>query len=537
MYWETQQGKNTTSLDNYNTSGGGSTLAKFFELEPAVVLDIILDENHPYLKKNNISILPTEFPPDLKGNDPLPTDRDYSWIGRALVRPVVSSDKVEKEELIWAIPVDGNISEYPLINEVVIVSKYFNKYFYTRKVNIYNFPAANVDFSQEQNEGVGDTEISVVGNRELYQKSTPFSGPTSKLAIKNRLDKQGVAGRYFWFNKNIRSLKRFEGDTVIEGRFGQSIRMSAYDDDRSKDVGDKSYKDYVGDGSVNPYSSTLAGGGNPMILIRNRQRPLLSVGDKKSFYGNTDPVLGTEAEKNVGGYLKEDINNDGSSVQITSGLTLSGFKTTCSKIMFQRNKEEVSAFSPSGATGFQFPELVGDQIVINTDRLTFQSRQGETFCFSKKRYGVVTDSEYTVDSHDQIVMTTHNKIVMNSPAIYLGEYDKTDEPVLLGQTTVNWLYDLCEWLKKHTHWHKHGHVRKSAGKSVPDKTQMPVETSQLESIQSQLDKLMSRRVFVVGGGFAPGQNGVQIKNGSKPTSITVSNGEGVPGGWKGKDRR
>ncbi len=119
--------------------------------------------------------------------------------------------------------------------------------------------------------------------------------------------------------------------------------------------------------------------------------------------------------------------------------------------------------NPTTSLGFQYPDgstaynfdienLKGDQIVINTDRLILSSRFGETLHFSKERYGIVTDSEYTVDAHDQIVMTTNNKTVFNSPAIYLGQYGQTNEPVLLGQTTVDWLYDLCNWLLNHVHW-------------------------------------------------------------------------------------
>ena len=96
-----------------------------------------------------------------------------------------------------------------------------------------------------------------------------------------------------------------------------------------------------------------------------------------------------------------------------------------------------------GNSSFQYPVLNGDQIVINTDRLILSSRYGEPFHYSKKRYGIVTDNEYTLDAHQQIVLTTNAKTVINSPAIYLGQYDQTGEPALLGQTTVNWLYQLC----------------------------------------------------------------------------------------------
>jgi hypothetical protein len=168
--------------------------------------------------------------------------------------------------------------------------------------------------------------------------------------------------------------------------------------------------------------------------------------------------------------------------------------------------EEVPEFE--GTTNFQYPTLDGEQIIIQSDRLIFSSRYGEQFHYSKKRYGIVTDSEFTVDAHDQIVLTTHVKTVINSPAIYLGEYDQTGEPALLGQTTINWLYELCNWLLEHTHWYKHSH--EDAGKESPSTTQIPVEIQRLTILRDNLQALLSRRVFITGGGYAPGQDGVEI---------------------------
>jgi hypothetical protein len=66
----------------------------------------------------------------------------------------------------------------------------------------------------------------------------------------------------------------------------------------------------------------------------------------------------------------------------------------------------------------------------------------------------------------------------------------------LGQTTLDWLYDLCEWLKEHTHWYNHSHP--DAGGAEPNQTQKPVQIKQLEALQARLEPLLSRRVFVTG---------------------------------------
>lgn len=540
-YWDKKTSTSSPSLDTtaLSTRSGGSGKSsntnEFYEIEPAIVLDIILDTSHPYLINKSFKLNPDQWPVGIDGKSPLKTDLDYTWIGRALVRLIYSQENIEKENLIWAMPLESNISEYPVLNETVGVIFYLGQYYYTRKINTFNTVNADADFNQEINSGgFRNSQYNIIqGNRELILTSTdptiPYLGPPSKLNVLGSVGYVGALGRYFFYNPRIRSLKRREGDLIFESRFGQSIRFASYDDNRNNDKGYNSifsgYTDYKGTGVINPYTSSIypnkveAGGGNPMVLIRNRQRPLNKA--------NLD-------EKNVGGYMLEDVNNDGSSIHLTSGVTLSQFQPTCLKKMWGVGEEQ-SAFLPSNATSFVYPVLIGDQMVLNSDRVIISAKKNEMFQYSKKRMAFVTDDEYTVDAQNQIVITTNNKTVINSPAIYLGEYNQTAEPVLLGQTTVNWLYDMCNWLLTHTHWYKHTHPE--VGQSNPPQTQTTVEWAKLQLLRDNLNLLMSRRVFVTGGGFAPGKNGGNIQNGTPPVTISIPSGDGVPGGWTGVNHR
>jgi len=539
-YWNTPKNASVNLDSNTIFNNPSQKRVEFYEMEPAVVLDIILDKSHKYFQEfPQHTLNPTQWPPDKNGNLAKSKDLDYTWVGRALVRLYYSQQMSEKEDLIWAYPLESNILEYPLLNEIVGIIQYLGKYYYTRKINMFNLPNVNADFSIEQSiGGFSANRLSPIqGNRELILDSNPnvslqsYIGPQSKFTKQGNQGYQGVLGRYFLFNKNIRSLKHREGDLVIESRFGQSIRFGAYDDDRKNDKGYNSvfggYTDYKGIG--NKYTDLNgkmqeAGGGNPMVLIRNRQRPLTDNAD----------------EKNVGGYMIEDINNDGSSIHMTSGVTPSLFLTTCYKKMWGTGEEQPS-FQPRGSTFFIYPSpAIGDQIVMNSDRIVISAKSAEMFQFAKKRIAFVTDGEFTVDAHNQIVITTNNKTVINSPAIYLGEYNVTDEPILLGQTSVNWLYDLCEWLLSHTHWYTHTHPDAQGGTTggpQADKTQVTVQAESLKTLRDKLDILMSRRVFTTGGGFAPGKNGGNITDSVSPVSIGILSGTGVPGGWKGQDKR
>jgi hypothetical protein len=520
---------NNTGLGGLFSGGSGGITPEFYEMEPAVVLDIILDENHPVLQKHNVNV--NSFPDNYKDHTPNTHDKDCTWIGRALVRMVNSQQAMAKDKLNWAIPLDvTGIVEYPLLNETVIVIKYFDNLYYTRRLNFRGFINNSANFKLEKVYGINS--------------GIPIAGPTSLSTNKKwkNSDYIGGLGKYFLYNNKIRRLKKYEGDTSIESRFGQSIRFAAYDDNRFGDKG--AYVDYSGDKAINPQDF---GGGNPMILIRNRQRKL-STDESQTIHPKLPSIPKiSEVEKNVGGIIQEDINHDGSSIHLTSGLTTSKWVTTVYKSMFADGKEEQPVFSPKNSSYFAYPILSGDQIVINTDRIVLSSRFGETLHHSKQRYGIVTDSEYTVDAQDQIVITTNNKTVINSPAIYLGQYGETNEPALLGQTSVDWLYDLCNWLLEHVHWYNHVHEDKDGGgghdktgNADKNVTQFSVQQQQLKLLRDNLHKLMSRRVFMTGGGYAPGVNGrspVGYDGTAKAVEINTATGDGVPGDFKGANRR
>jgi len=523
----------------------------------AVVVDIILDENHPYMGKNqndpNTYSSPTikyqQIPVNYNTNVPSPSDIDYSYIGRAKIRILSLEKQTAVEKLPWAIPLDTTITQYPLINEQVMVLKIGDSYFYTKPLSKFNFIGTNGDFVTEKS--ASDTSNSAIPYLKPTNKESYISHP-----VFTSLNQTGFFGNYFIVNPYIRSVKKYEGDTSIESRFGQSIRFSAYDDNRliDKNITDSSY---VLD--KNLFKKSSAGGyGNPKITIRNRQRNISR--DVDQFVHPKLPKISkiNGQEKNYGGQIDEDINHDGSTIEISSGATQSKWKTTIYKSVFGVSAdndptEEQTKFNPDNSTNFVMPVLTGDQIVINTDRLVLSSRFAETLHFSKKRYAVVTDNEYSVDANDQVVITTNRLTCLNSPQIFLGQYGETNEPAMLGQTTVDWLYDLCNWMLDHVHWyhhvHPHPHGHEDAGAinqqntmdAQPDQTQIPVQQITLKLLRDNLHKTLSRRVFLTGGGYAPGSNGVKPPGSGAecrdPVKINTVTGEGVVGDFKGRNRR
>lgn len=517
-------------------------------IQLAVVVDVIFNENHVKLQDEyKQKINPQTVPLNYKNEPAKENDVDFSYIGRAKVRILSQEKKSSVEKLPWAIPLDQTITQYPLVNELVLVQKVGNNYYYSKPLNKFNFPT-NIDYTVEtvySENGKPAVPFYFDGNRATYTSAPIYS----------KYNNIGYVGEYFISNPFIRLIRKNEGDTAIESRFGQSIRFSAYDNNRLNDKG--SYPSYTLNSNLLKESSG-GGYGNPKITIRNRQRNI-SLDEPQQLHPKLPPIPKiTPSEKNFGGQIDEDINNDGSTIQITSGKTESDWKTTVYKSIFGKTSngeptEEQVRFNPKNSTPFVLPTLNGDQIVINTDRLVLSSRFAETLHFSKKRYAVTTDSEYTVDANDNVVITTNNTACINAPQIFLGQYGETNEPVLLGQTTVDWMYDLCNWLLDHVHWHHHvhphPHTHPRSGDATPentkdanpDQTQIPVQQIKLKLLRDNLHKTLSRRVFVTGGGYAPGSNGVKPPGSGgeckDPVEINTVTGAGVVGDFKGRNRR
>lgn len=437
---------------------------QFYELEEAVVLDVVLNDTHEKILNSNLN--QESWPPNIDNSQPNPENKDYGIIGAIKFRFLNSQKNENKEILAWAFPIENTgVVEYPLVNEIVIVSSYYNKYFYTRKLNVSSVINSSADFKAEIS--VGDTISPSVNKNGKLSKINFFGGESY----------EGVLGKYFKFNPKIRTLKKFEGDTILESRFGSSIRFGSYDDNRSNDNGTGEYSD---------------GGGNPMVLIRNRQAPI------KSQSGYTGK-----------GYTMEDINKDGSSIHITSGKTTSQFTPNTTTGIINVTK------------GVAIPSLNGDQIVFNSDRLVFSSKANEMLFFSKKMIGITTDQLLSLNSYGNTTITSNKGVItLNAPKIYLN-FDSTspnEQPVLRGRDTVLWLYALVDWMLLSVNNQiqtlstiiAHAHMAPPPiGTTFPSHVpfltlwgeqlqSLIASQTSLVALRSQLSALMSSRVFLGG---------------------------------------
>jgi len=153
------------------------------------------------------------------------TDVNYS--NGAITGKLLGIDANEiGENTIQASPLFSNIKNYPLKNETVICITSIN-YNYQNQPNstsYYYISPVNIWFSQNTNplplpnqtqtqstEGKSNDEVEAGSSNKSQNTPQPVFKP----------------GTYFSENGNILPLYSFEGDIIVEGRFGNSIRLGS----------------------------------------------------------------------------------------------------------------------------------------------------------------------------------------------------------------------------------------------------------------------------------------------------------------------
>ena len=324
------------------------------------VVSIVLDETHPRFKElgewNSLGSI--EYIPVDK---PIPLSQIY---------PI-------------ARPIDSSMKNFPLINEVVFISSLPDTNigefassktpYYMNIVSIWNHPHHNA-FPQNSNilppsqqKDYVETELGSV--RRVTDQSTEI-----------------FLGRTFVERGNIHPLLPFEGDKIIEGRWGNSIRFGS-----------------TVTGSINDWSST-GQNGDPITIIRNGQ-----------------------GEQSDEGWIPtlEDINNDDSSIYLTS----------TQNIPLEASSISYSSYSSNPPTTPN--QYSGKQAILNSGRLVFNSTEDHILLSSKKTVNINAISGFNIDTPQSVIQ---------SNSVLLGGINAT-EPVLKGDTTINILVDLITQLQ------------------------------------------------------------------------------------------
>ena len=302
--------------------------------------------------------------PELKDDD-VP---NYQLLGAIRFRKVYSQQYLTDDKLPIAYPLNLNLVDFPIKGETVFIQKIYDKFYYTDRVNQYNNP--------NNSSAIGASQRFKVAQNNTSQKTleTAESGIVEDKATTDEV----FLGSYFQPNFNIRPLMPNEGDTLVQGRFGNTLRLGSVEN-------------------------------SPTIKLRAGQ-----LADFDKF--DAGEILMNELEnKPVNAPLEENIDLDASSMWMTTNETVSLTPAT-----LEDNNIYPTEVAPA--------EFSGKQIILNSGRLIFNSKENGILGFSNGPIDFSTLNTFGVAAKQDLNLY--------SPTIKVGrdgENGKTKSISLLGQ--------------------------------------------------------------------------------------------------------
>jgi hypothetical protein len=371
------------------------------------VVDIILDETHP--KWSELG----------------------QWNGIGTIEFTLLEQKEQKESTI-AYPLFPQLKNYPLVNETVLLFRLPNRnldkmsniksYYYINPVNLWNHPHHNAFpdiFKEEATDGQKADYQEIEGGavRRIKDGSTDIE-----------LNSPAIGGT-FVEKIDTHPILPFAGDNILEGRFGNSIRLGNTSKTPSK------------------IKNNWSGGGNngdPIIIIRNGQDP-----------GASDegwiPVV-------------ENINKDLSSIYLTSTQLLP----------LSTNKENYKAFNtpPKAIKTFNSP-----QIILKSGRIILNSSEDDILLNSKNKIALSSENEIGISSVKNVNIDANN--------IKIGSRF-ANQPIILGQDFMDQFGQLLITLKNLTSVLE-GLQDWPGGSAVPNATVSPMASAAKNVIEEILN--------------------------------------------------
>ncbi len=304
--------------------------------------------------------------------------------GVIVVEELNTSSNLGLKSKFKAWPFFPNIKIYPLKNEVVFLFSAPHgdlstnpgniKYYYLTSLNIWNNPQVNPTPNQYENISP-DTQ-----NKSLAEIE---AGSSNKSSVQGK--ENFKPGTYFNEKDNIYPLYPYEGDTILEGRFGNSIRLG----------------NTVFNSLQNSWSS-FGNIGDPILIIRN--------GQDVNLKGPVENLI------------VEDINKEQSSIWLTSTQKVPiNIASTNDYLSYSQNK-------PTHPK-----EYNKKQIILSSGRLIFNTTEDHLLLSSIKTINLNATEGITFD--------TTKDVVIQSNRVFLGGID-TAQPIILGDELINLLTDV-----------------------------------------------------------------------------------------------
>jgi len=289
------------------------------------------------------------------------------------------------------------------------------------------FYVNSLNFSNAVNNNTmpGESESPKKDNKDNADQYEKVSN--SNIPQREQEGDQSLGNTFKDNNLQIKPILPEEGDVILRGRFGNNIRL-----------------------------------GN------NSETNLPTI---KISVGQSDDINKTEELE----HYVENINDDRNSLWITSDETVDLNPITEGKSYYLKSARN----TPN--------TLEGNQVIINSDRIIFNTKVEELMMFANKGVIINSNGYIAIDSAENIGLTTLDKLnivaktgtYFDSKEILLGKDAK--EPIVLGDQLMELMSDLLSALIKETHM-------TGAGKSSP-----PENVASYAKIKSKLRKMLSKQ--------------------------------------------
>ena len=328
----------------------------------ARVTDIVLDENHP--RFNDVG----------------------QWNGIGAIFYELVNQSGTATDFNYALPYDSQLKIYPLVNEIVLLFSLPNQqmglntvntsYFYFKPLGIWNHPhhdaypnLLNQKLKNKQESDYSKTNNGVVRRVEDGSTDIELNSPINP------------SQNTFVEKTNIHPLMPYMGDSLLEGRHGQSLRFGSTAKSKSQ---------------YNNNWSIAGENGDPITILRNGQPKNIS--DKGWI-----PIV-------------ENISNDLSSIWLTS----------TQKIPFSLANENFYSYNtpPITPSSFTLP-----QIILNSDRIVLNAKTDSVLISGEKSVGLSSNESINLEA---------KQVYIDGNDIKLGSKIAT-QPVLKGDDTVTLL--------------------------------------------------------------------------------------------------
>lgn len=274
----------------------------------------------------------------------------------------------------YAFPFDKNNITYPIVGETVLVINIGNIH-YWMPFSITQYPNYREDLKVSEIAREKEVLTSDTSNKNRKYNETKQTQTTGQEKSIKKSD-----SKVYNVKENIKFLKPKQGDTILSGRVGNTIRFSEFH--------------LTEDGKTS----------SPSIFIRNKQNPEL----------DSSPI---------GTLIEEDINKDGTSIYITSNKVKIPFKETIKK-------------SKIGFTQYPNSEkLTGNQLFVNSDRIVLSAKASEFIIFGKGNTGVITDGNYSIDAEKDVYVNSNKNITIHSNGANQIFLNSENGKVYLGKNT------------------------------------------------------------------------------------------------------